>query len=74
MTKAEAGRLGGLATVRKYGPAYMAAIGRRGAARFFARYELQPSGTSRFAIVRKLDGKIVNYLDGNPFAKVQSGG
>lgn len=72
MNKAEAGRLGGLATARKYGPAYMAAIGRRGAARFFARYELQPVELTRFAIVRKSDGKVVNYLDGNPFAKVQS--
>lgn len=69
MNKAECGRLGGLATARKYGSAYMAAIGRRGAARFFARYELQPVELTRFAIVRKSDGIVVNYLDGNPFAK-----
>lgn len=35
--RAMAGRLGGLATVRKYGREYMQAIGRRGAAALVER-------------------------------------
>lgn len=41
MTKAEAGRLGGLAVVKKYGHAYMSEIGKRG---FEATTELYFNG------------------------------
>ena len=63
--KVKAGRLGGLSTARKYGPEYMAQIGRRGAIAFHKRYRLAPAGLTRFAIVRRDNGKIINYLDGD---------
>lgn len=78
MNKSEAGRRGWLAlqarllAEHKDISIYMATIGKAGAARFFALYELQPVELSRFAIVRKSDGAIINYMDGNPFAKEQS--
>ena len=59
-----AGRLGGLATFRKYGPGYMADIGRLGAQAFHRKYRLHPVGISRYAIVDRISGNIVNFLDG----------
>jgi len=64
MSKAEAGRLGGLATAEKYGSEYMAAIGRKGYEVFHRKYYLTPIGTSDFAIVRRKDGKVIKTLNG----------
>lgn len=64
--KARAGRLGGLATVQRYGRAHMASIDRRGAEGLWKRYELRPAGTSDFALVRKSDGAVVAFLSGRP--------
>lgn len=64
MNKKEAGRLGGLATYKKYGREWMVKIGKRGAAVFYQRHSLQPSDLSDFAVVNKETGKIVNYLNG----------
>lgn len=38
MTKAQAGQLGGLATSRKYGHAYMIALARKGGERYNQKY------------------------------------
>lgn len=65
-TKADAGRLGGLATVRRHGRAHMAKIGKRGAAATWARYELRPAGLADFAMIRKSDGLLVAFLSGRP--------
>lgn len=53
MTKAEAGRLGGLPTAQKYGSSYMSEIGRKGAAITWARYRLVPAGVSGWLIVNR---------------------
>jgi len=64
MTKSQAGRLGGLSTVRKYGRSYMSMIGKRGAKAFHQRYKIAPAGTSYYLIVEKETGKIINSLGG----------
>ena len=58
MTKREAGRRGGLATVAKYGRGYMRELGRRGAAALYSRYDILPAGTSGWAMVEKATGKV----------------
>lgn len=57
-TKAKAGRLGGLATVKKYGREYMATIGRRGAAALYRRYRLTPAGVAGWALIDRETGKV----------------
>lgn len=67
MTKRDAGRLGGMATLAKHGPEHMRAIGRRGAAVFWQRYTLQPVDMAAFAIVERASGRLValtNYSRG----------
>jgi general stress protein YciG len=64
----QAGRLGGLATVARYGKEHMAAIGRKGAAAFWAKYTLFPMQLNDFAIVRRDTGEIVNSLNGVTFS------
>lgn len=57
--KRQAGSLGGRATVARHGREHMQAIGRRGAAELWRRYELVPAGTSGYALVRKSDKKVI---------------
>ena len=57
-SKAEAGRLGGLATVAKHGREHMAAIGRRGAATLWERYNLLPYQLSKLALVSRETGEV----------------
>lgn len=64
MNKKEAGKLGGLATYKKYGREWMVKIGKRGAAVFYQRYFLQPTNLNDFAIVNKETGEVINYLNG----------
>jgi hypothetical protein len=66
MNKKEAGRLGGLATVKKYGNEYMTAIAKRGANAFHAKYVLIPIRLNDFAITHRLTGEIVNTVTGRP--------
>lgn len=56
--KRRAGRLGGLATVRKHGRAHMRTIGRRGGLATRTRYKTVPVGTSRYALVCRQTGII----------------
>jgi hypothetical protein len=56
--KQKAGRLGGLATVARYGRGHMAAIGKRGAATLWQRYNLLPYQLSKFALVDRETGKV----------------
>lgn len=56
MTRTESGSLGGRATVKKYGKAYMQHLARRGAMAFHNKYKLEPLGTSDFAIVYRDTG------------------
>lgn len=61
MTKSEAGRLGGLTTVRRHGKEHMQAIGKKGALAFHKLYSLKPYGTYQWAIVRRSDNVIIGY-------------
>lgn len=58
MTKAEAGRLGGKATVKKHGAGHMANIGYRGAVSTWSKYRLQPNGASGWLMVSKETGEV----------------
>lgn len=58
MSKAQAGQLGGLATVRRYGPEYMRAIGKRGAAELHRRYHIWPYQLSKYALVNRETGEV----------------
>ena len=62
--KQQAGKRGGLATLARYGSEHMSAIGKRGAAVFWKRYKLEPTGLSDFAIVNRQTGAIKNFLSG----------
>lgn len=73
MTKAEAGRLGGLANAKKHGrehfrkigskggkthtPEHMKTIGRLGGLAFHAKYKLKPIGVNDFAIINRETGR-----------------
>ncbi len=59
MTKSEAGRLGGQATVKKHGKAYMSEIGARGAKSTWDKYSMQPIGLNQFAMVDKVTNQII---------------
>ena len=58
-TKRQAGQLGGRATVARHGREHMQAIGRRGAAVTWTRYQIAPAGLSGYALVRKSDQKVI---------------
>lgn len=64
MNKRQAGRLGGLETVRKYGIEHMRRIGKKGARATWSKYKLAPVGTSDFAMVERATGKIVALTTG----------
>ena len=64
MTKAQAGRLGGIATLRKYGRNYMQKIGTNGAKTTWTRYRKVAYGMTQYALVRNADDKIMRILDG----------
>ena len=58
MDKRQAGRLGGLATVQKYGHEHMSKIGKKGAKVLYERYALRPYELNKFALVSRQDGEI----------------
>jgi len=58
MTKKEAGRLGGLATVEKHGHEHMSKIGKKGAKVLYERYALRPYQLSKFALVSRETGQV----------------
>jgi hypothetical protein len=64
LTKRQAGRLGGLATVSRHGRAHMQAIGRKGAAAYWQKYALFPMRQSDFAIIRRDTDEFVASLNG----------
>jgi len=55
----EIGRRGGQTTAKRYGREHMAKIGRRGAAAFYARYQLIPLETNQFGIVDRNTKKLI---------------
>ena len=62
MTKAQSGKLGGLATLKKYGNQHMANIGKRGAQAFWKKYTLKPVNLSHFAIVNRQTNEIIAHI------------
>lgn len=57
MTKSQAGRLGGLSTVKRHGKQHMAEIGRKGAEAFHKLYRLEPISMNDFAIIDRATNK-----------------
>jgi hypothetical protein len=57
MNKQEAGRLGGLATVRRHNPNYMHELAKKGAKRLWELYGLVPYDLNKFKLVKKEDIK-----------------
>ena len=66
MTKAEAGRLGGKKTAKRYGKRYMRKLGEWGAHRLHSTYKLEPVNLNDFALIHRETGKIKAYLSGKP--------
>ena len=67
MTKQQAGRKGGQATVQRHGREHMAEIGTRGAAVTWQRYHLSPVGQSGWAMVDRETNEVktfINYIPG----------
>ena len=64
LTYAEAGKLGGLATVKKHGTEYMADIGRKGAETLHSQYRMVPVLLNDFAYVNKATGEVVALNSG----------
>ena len=62
MTKQQAGRKGGRATVAKHGREHMQAIGKRGAAVTWQRYHLSPVGLTEYAMVERATGRIIRII------------
>lgn len=62
MTKAQAGRMGGLTTLKRYGKTHMSEIGKKGAIRFHKLYKLIPVNLANFAIVNRETNEIVGYM------------
>ena len=67
LSKRECGRRGGQATAARHGREHMQQIGRRGAATFWRRYAMKPAGVSGWAIIRRADGQVINFIGGRPF-------
>jgi hypothetical protein len=54
-----AGRMGGLATVNKHGKEHMAAIGKKGAAALYKKYQLVPAAMTGWALISRETGAVV---------------
>jgi len=64
--KQDAGRKGGLATLKKFGKRYFKKLGKWGAHRMHATYKLEPVDLNDFALVHRETGKVKAYLSGKP--------
>lgn len=65
-SKAEAGRLGGLATLKKFGRRYFKKLGKWGAHVMHATYRLDPLGQSDFVLVDRRTNRPKARLSGLP--------
>ena len=65
-TKEEAGRLGGLATLKKFGKRHFKRLGKWGAHRMHATYRMVPVDQNDFALVHRETGEVKAYLSGKP--------
>lgn len=72
MTKSQAGRLGGRATVKKHGRGYMSQIGLKGAQAFWKKYVLKPVNLAHFAIVNRQTNEIVGFTSYSNRSTMQS--
>ncbi|MHC4749250.1 MAG: hypothetical protein ACYTFW_05185 [Planctomycetota bacterium] len=61
MSKREAGRLGGLATLATYGRDHFQAIGRKGGIALHEKYDLKPVSLSGWALVDRETNIIKAY-------------
>lgn len=65
-SKADAGRLGGLETLRRYGRRHFRRLGAWGAYVMHARYRIDPMGQSDYVLVDRRTGKPKARLSGKP--------
>ena len=65
-SKAELGRLGGLATLKKYGRRHFQRLGKWGAHRMHATYKLVPVDLNDFLLVNRETGEAKARLSGKP--------
>jgi hypothetical protein len=59
VSKQQAGQKGGRVTFERYGPEYMAWIGKRGNIAMRERYELVVVGQSGYALIERATGRVV---------------
>jgi general stress protein YciG len=64
--RAEAGRRGGLMTLKRYGRKHFQELGRRGAHVMHSTYDLVAVDLNDFALVHKQTGKVKAYISGKP--------
>jgi hypothetical protein len=68
MTRAQAGRIGGLSTFKKYGKTHMQTIGKNGAKTTWGLYVLKPVGQSQYAMVNRKTNAIKTIVNSNNFS------
>ena len=66
LLKVNAGRKGGLSTLKKYGVDHFRRLGQWGAHRMHATYRLEPVDRNDFAIVNRATGEVKAFLSGKP--------
>lgn len=64
--KKEAGRRGGLSTLKRYGVEHYRRLGKWGAHVMHVTYRLEPCGLNDFAIVHRETNEVKAYLSGKP--------
>jgi hypothetical protein len=67
--KAQAGRLGGIATREKYGSEHFRKIGKIGAISMHKTYRMVPISQNDFALVHRKTNKVKATINGVPFGK-----
>jgi len=67
--RAQAGRKGGLKTVKRYGKRYMKKLAKWGAHVLHATYQLTPVDLNDFALVHRQTGEVKAYLSGKPLER-----
>ena len=64
MSRAQAGRLGGLRTLEKHGIEHYSKIGKIGARVIHARYRISPVRLNDYALVNRKTNQIIAFLNG----------
>lgn len=69
MTKADAGKIGGKVTFKRYGRKHMCRIGSLGGLKFWELYTVRPIGGNDFAVIERATGRPTGRtMNGEHFA------